>query len=207
VLASAYRLADFSLAYPLARGTAPALLAVWAMLWLGERPQPLGLAGLAVLVLGLLVVGGSGSTARTPAGIGVLAALGAALLISTYSAIDGAAVRRVPPAPYTAAVLALTALLMTPAMLWRYRADRLAAELRRDWRRVLLVGPMMLVSYGLVLFAFSAGSVAYAGAVREVSIVFAALAGWRWLGERLTPARLGGALLICAGILVIALAG
>ena len=56
-LAHAYEIGDFSLVYPLARGAAPALLTVWATVFLGEHPHPGGLAGLALLIGGLIVVG------------------------------------------------------------------------------------------------------------------------------------------------------
>src|SRR5437660_3579164 len=54
----AYDIEDFSLTYPLARGTAPALLVIWATLFLGEPPRLAGLIGIALLILGLFVVGG-----------------------------------------------------------------------------------------------------------------------------------------------------
>lgn len=210
-LATAYRLADFSLAYPLARGAAPLLLALWAVLWLGERLRLGGVLGLIVLVCGLLAVGAAPS--RKPDGTvgrpwaGIAAALAVAVLISLYSVIDAAAVRFVAPVPYTALVLALTALLVTPAILLRYERPALLAEWRRGWPRILLVGPLSLAAYGLVLFAYTLAPVAYAGAIREVSVVFAALAGWRWLHEPLGRRRLAGAVLICAGTLLMALAG
>ena len=71
----------------------------------------------------------------------------------------------------------------------------------------MLVGILTLVTYALVLQAYALGRVSYAGAVREVSVVFAALVGWRWLGEGFGGWRVAGALLIFAGILVIAIAG
>jgi drug/metabolite transporter (DMT)-like permease len=129
------------------------------------------------------------------------------VLISLYSVIDGAAVRFVPPVPYTALVLVLGASFVTPVVLLLYDRRELLAEWRRSWRRILLVGPLMLLSYGMVLIAYTLAPVSYAGAVREVSILFAALAGWRWLREPLGRWRLAGAGLICAGILLIALAG
>src|SRR5215471_6591844 len=58
-LTYAYSLDDFSLIYPLARGAAPAFLLIWATFFLGERPRPLGLIGLVLLLLGLTVVGGA----------------------------------------------------------------------------------------------------------------------------------------------------
>jgi len=66
---------------------------------------------------------------------------------------------------------------------------------------------LLVLTYWLVLLAYSAGHIAYAGAVREISVVFAALIGWRWLGEGFGLARFSGALLIFAGILMIAVIG
>jgi drug/metabolite transporter (DMT)-like permease len=166
-LAAAYRLADFSLAYPLARGTAPLLLALWAVLWLGERLRSWGVLGLLILVLGLLVVGtGSGrpsAEARGRPWAGIAAAMAVAVLISLYSVIDAGAVRFVAPAPYTALILCLTALLVTPVVLVRTGRQALLAEWRNHWPRIVLVGPLTLASYGLVLFAYTFAPVAYAG--------------------------------------------
>lgn len=207
-LARAYALGDFSQVYPLARGTAPALLALWAALFLGERPTMAGLLGLALLLLGLMTVGGLFGRARQPVrGAAVLAALGVALAISIYSVIDGAAVQFAAPLPYTIVVFMVTALALTPVMLRRYPPAALAAEWCANWSRILATGALILLGYAMVLAAYGAGRVGYAGAVREVSVVFAALIGWRWLGEGFGRARIIGALLIFGGILVIAAAG
>ncbi len=210
-LTLAYKLGDFSLVYPLARGAAPGLLAIWAALFLGERPTPLGLAGLGVLLLGLLVVGSSAWWSRRKAtGVSWLA-IGAALLvalaISAYSVIDGAAVRFVDPSPYTVVVLALSAVFTGPALLARYGQKALRAEWRANWLRIILVGALMMVTYVLVLYAYRLAQVNYAGAIREVSVVFGALAGWLWLNEGFGVQRAIGSVLIFAGILVIAVAG
>ena len=228
-LLRAYTIGDFSLVYPLARGAAPAFLALWAALFLGERPHAGGITGLVLLLAGLLLVGGAarraarrqnalvlgaGGAAARPrgsimalAGSGTAAALTVACCISIYSVIDGAAVRIAPPIPYTVAVIGASALMMTPAVLARYGRPAVAAEWRVNWPRIVLVGILTLVTYALVLQAYALGRVSYAGAVREISVVFAALVGWRWLGEGFGGWRVVGALLIFAGILVIALAG
>jgi drug/metabolite transporter (DMT)-like permease len=210
-LTYAYGKSDFSLVYPLARGAAPALLAVWAVLVLGERPRPVGLLGLALLVLGLMVVGSAAWWARRgvgapdPAGVG--AALGVAGCISIYSAIDGAAVRLVDPMLYIVLVMSLTALLLALPILTRYGRQVVVAEWRANWARIVLVGIMTMFGYLLVLHAYATADVSYAGAVREISVVFGALAGWRWLGESFGIPRTIGASLIFLGILVIAVAG
>jgi drug/metabolite transporter (DMT)-like permease len=211
LLASAYRLADFSLVYPLARGAAPLLLAVGAVAFLGERPTPAGVGGLALLVGGLVTVGMGAprreGAARHATTRGIAAAAGVAACIALYSAIDAAAVRRFPLAPYGALIMGLTVLFITPMVLARYGGRRLVAELRRNRGRIAVVAPLMLLSYGLVLLAYSAAPVTYAGAVREVSIVFAALAGRFLLGEGFARARIAGSVLIFAGIVAIAVAG
>ncbi len=63
------------------------------------------------------------------------------------------------------------------------------------------------LTYLLVLYAYTLSPVNYAGSVREISVVFAALVGWLWLGEKFGPLRITGAAIIFTGILLIALAG
>lgn len=207
----AYDTDDFSLTYPIARGAAPGLLLLWSALFLGETPHPGGLFGIALLILGLLVVSG-GSLWSSFSGTrlslkGILAALMAAICISLYSVIDGAAVRFVPAVPYTVMVLAVSALMVTPIVLWRYGPRMMLVEWQVNRWRLIFVGICVVLTYVLVLQAYSMARVSYGGTVREVSVVFAALAGWLWLGERFGLFRTIGSVLIFAGIVVIAVAG
>jgi len=211
MLIRAYENGDFSLVYPMARGAAPAFLLLWATLFLGERPRLFGFVGIALLVLGLIVVGGnSWWTLRKTAGLNKSAlalALGVACCISIYTAIDGAAVHHVSPLPYTVLVIALAAVFVTPFVVKRFGSRAIVAEWRINWLHIVLVGIFTLLAYLLALKAYSIARVSYAGAIREISVVFAAFLGWRWLGEDFGAIRLVGALLIFAGILVIAVAG
>lgn len=211
VLIGAYRFGDFSLVYPMARGGAPALLVLWAALFLGERPDAAGILGIALLISGLVVVGGTTwwqqRKASSIAGTALGLALATACCVSIYSAIDGAAVRLVAPAPYTVLAIGLSGVLITPLVFARYGARTIVTEMRTNWWRILIAGLLSLLTYMLVLLAFSFSSVSYSGAIREISVVFAALIGWRWLGEGFGRARLLGSLLIFVGILVIAWAG
>jgi len=166
---------------------------------------------MALLVLGLIVVGGrswwslKNKSVLTSNAIGL--ALATALCISIYSAIDGAAVHRVDPLPYTVLVIGLSAVFITPVTLVHYGHHGAIAEWRTNWLRIVLVGMLSLLSYMLVLQAYSIARVSYAGAIREISVVFAAFLGWRLLGEEFGLIRTVGASLIFAGILVIAVAG
>ncbi len=210
-LIRAYEHGDFSLVYPIARGSAPVFLTIWAVIFLGDQPRPFGLVGIALLVLGLIVVGGkSWWSLRKKAVLtssAIVLALGTAFCISVYSAIDGAAVRRVDPLPYTVVILGLSAVLITPIVLMRYGGQGAIAEWRMNWLRIILVGILSQLSYMLVLQVYSIAHVSYAGAIREISVVIGAFLGWRLLGEDFGMVRVVGAVLIFAGIVVIAVAG
>ncbi len=249
LLMAAYRLGDFSVVYPIARGAAPALLATWSVLLLGERPSAIGVGGILVVVAGLVIVGSgvprsrsrqpdheparagttqaaawtSPSRAEPPqrpgreaaAGErpavrparGALPAIAIAALISVYSVIDGAAVRRADPTAYTVVVFAFTGLMLAPlaAARWGWRA--IAAAARLHPARIVVIGVFQCLAYMIVLYVYSRGSIAYAGAIREVSIVLAAVAGWLYLGEEFGPRRVAGAAAMVVGIVLIAVAG
>jgi drug/metabolite transporter (DMT)-like permease len=210
-LRAAYRVGDFSLVYPVARGAAPALLALWSVLFLRESLSGVGLIGLGLLIGGLAVVGlGQLRNRRVggPVSWGAIAlALTVATMISIYSAIDAAAVRIADAPAYTVLVFGLGGILAAPFVVARYGPQRTFGIWRNEWRTLLLIGALMLVTYVFVLMAYSQATVSYVGAIREVSIVLAALVGWRWLGEGLGRARLAGAALTFAGVLVIAAFG
>jgi drug/metabolite transporter (DMT)-like permease len=208
VLIAAYQKGDFSLVYPLARGAAPVFLTFWAVLFLREQPDLAGYLGLSLLVLGLIVVGGTTWWQQRKtfsiAGSTLGMALATACCVSIYSAIDGAAVRQVAPLPYTVLVIGLSGVMITPFIVLRYGQTAIMREIHANWKQILVAGILSLLTYMLVLVAYSFSSVSYGGAIREVSIVFAAFIGWRWLGEGFGRTRILGSGLIFAGILVIA---
>ena len=210
-LMHAYANADFSLTYPISRGLAPALIAVWAIAFVGERPRFAGVIGIGIILLGLLVIGAGHRASKgnkTPIQFrGILLALFIALLISVYSVIDATAVRTVSPLPYLMIVLGCAGLLMTPFVLSRYGYRAAVISWRKNFLPIISIALLMPLAYVLVLQAYALAPISYVGAIREISIVLAALAGWRWLGESFGRIRSLGAVLIFVGILAISLAG
>lgn len=204
LLMAAYRVGDFSLVYPVARGAAPALLAGWAILTLGERPTPLGGGGILLVVLGIMIMGWSGAVRRAPRAL--VLSLTLAVVISVYSVVDAAAVRRADPVTYTAALFVLTTLFVTPVIGLQVGWPALTRALRGERARILLIGVLQIIGYLAVLWVYARAPVAYAGAVRESSILLAALLGWLVLHEALGRRRVVGALVMLAGISCIALA-
>ena len=208
ILTAAYKVGDFSLVYPVARGTAPALLAVWAILVLAERPSPLGITGILLVAGGIGIVGWSGKfgwPGRPSAALALSFLL--AVVISVYSIIDGVAVRRVDPVTYTAAMFFLVTLLLTPVLMAQEGWEKIRGALREEPGRILGIGMLQLAGYLIVLWVYARAPVSYGGAIRESSILVGALLGWRFLGEPFGARRVAGALVIGSGIAAIELAG
>ncbi|MBI2757327.1 MAG: EamA family transporter [Chloroflexi bacterium] len=208
-LSAAYNDADFSLVYPMARGSAPAMIAVWSVLFLREKLTTGGMIGLVIIILGLLVVGGGRLFQKynQPHLRGILLALLIAFSISIYSTIDGAAVKQTAPFPYAVLILFIAPALMTPFVIRRYGWTMLKDELVTHRLRLIVIGMLSISAYLLALWAYSLAKVSYSGAVREVSVVMGAFAGWQFLGEKLGGLRVLGAAIIFSGILVIAIFG
>lgn len=204
LLTRAYERHDFSLVYPISRGAAPALLALWAVLFLDERMHGLGVSGIMLILAGVFCV--SHGSMRSAKRAGVLAAVMIACCISIYSVIDAAAVRLMPAAPYAVLLIGVIGLLFTPFVLKKHGARALRGEWRLHWRAILAVGILHTLAYLLVLQVYATSRVSYAGALREISVVFAALAGWKWQGEAFGKKRVLGAMLIFLGVLALALA-
>ena len=209
-LSYAYHDNDFSLVYPVARGAAPAFLALWSFLFLQEQLTTGGLIGLALIIGGLAIIGIHTLTRAHVTHVhfkGVAIALFIALLISIYSAIDGSAVKNGYAIPYVMSMFTLVPFVTTPLIFRQYKWSRIKASLVNGPIRVPLAGVLGVLAYLLAVFAFSIAPLSYAGAVREVSVVFGALTGWWLLNERLGPVRVIGALVIFAGIFIIAMYG
>jgi drug/metabolite transporter (DMT)-like permease len=209
-LGRAYATGAFSLVYPVARGLGVALVAPAALLTLGERLSPLGVAGVALVAVGIatlhLAPGAAAPAPTLRAGLG--AATGWAVLtglaITGYSLVDKAGVARMHPVPYFMLMEAGTAAVLLPAALRRREAVR--REWRTRWPRVLLAAACTAGAYTMVLFAFRLSKAGYVVAARELSIVLSAFVGSLWFGEGPLVPRLGGAALVVAGVACVALA-
>lgn len=210
MLSYAYHDNDFSLVYPVARGAAPAFLALWSFLFLHETLTRGGKIGLALIIGGLVIIGINTLTQAHVTRVhfkGVAVALCIALLISIYSAIDGAAVQNGYAFPYVMGMFALVPLMTTPFVFRQYNWIQIKDALVKQPVRVPLAGVLGVLAYLMAVYAYSIAPLSYAGAVREVSVVFGALTGWWLLNERLGAVRVIGALVIFSGIVVIAVYG
>jgi drug/metabolite transporter (DMT)-like permease len=210
LLSFAYSDHDFSLVYPVARGAAPALVVVWSILFLGEIPSTGGFIGIATIVCGLVIIGATSliqSHEGKPKLKGITIALLIALVISIYTLIDGFSVKHGPVLPYALSMFTLVPFLTTPFIVRHSGRKNFLEAGRKRLGLLILVGILGIISYLLALFAYSLAPVNYSEAIREVSVVMGAFAGWQFLGEKLGKIRVLGAAVIFVGIVLIALFG
>ncbi len=210
LLSFAYSDHDFSLVYPVARGTAPALVVLWSFVFLHEIPSTGGFVGIAMIICGLVIIGATSFLQPhegKPQLKGIAIALSIALIISIYTLVDGFAVKHGPVLPYALSMFALVPVLTTPVIVRHYGWDHFIEGVRRQPARLILVGILGVIAYLFALFAYSMAPVNYSEAIREVSVVMGAFAGWQFLGEKLGKIRVVGAGVIFAGIVLIAVFG
>jgi drug/metabolite transporter (DMT)-like permease len=210
ILTYAYNDHDFSLIYPMARGAAPALVVVWTALFLREIPSTGGLIGIIMVIGGLTIIGATSLLANhtsKPQFKGIALALSIALVISIYTLVDGFAVKNSPALSYGLSLFILMPIMTTPLVIRHYGWGHMVKGLRAQPARLILVGILGVVAYMCALFAYSIAPVNYSEAIREVSVVIGSFAGWYFLGEQMGKIRVLGALVIFAGIVIIAIFG
>jgi drug/metabolite transporter (DMT)-like permease len=203
-LVASYNLGQFSQVYPLARGTSPWVVAVVAIVLLHQHLVPLELAGVLLISAGLIAlvfIGGRPTRNQSPA---LLAAFGTGLLIAAYTVVDGQAVRKVPLASYMGWTFTLQNAILVAFVFWRRGTAFLRVEKRYLYAGVA-GGLVSLTAYGLVLWAQTRGALAAIAALRETSIIFGALIGTLFFGERFGPKRALAAAVVVAGIVLITL--
>lgn len=212
-LGRGYSTGHLSLVYPLARGTSPLLVAVWAIAFLGERITPQGLIGILAVVAGVYTLhlkefswkglvypftGALGGATRI--------ALLAGLFASMYTTVDKVAVGYLHPflVHYLSTVVFCT--LFGPYVLRTRGLKAVASEWKVNRKSVVVVSVILTLAYTLVLFAMTMSNVSYVAAAREVGVVFGALLGTLLLREPYGRAKLGGSAAIAVGVMLIGLA-
>ena len=200
-LIRAYGHGDLSQVYPLARGTAPLIVALAGALFLGEAVGPLRIAAILGIAGGIMMMagGGDGERLSRPA---LLWALGTAGFTAAYTLADGVGARIAGTASaFTLAMFALDGLIMLGFGLIA-RGGAAVAALAPAWRSGLAAGAMSLGSYWIAIWAFTMAPLAMVAALRETSVLFAMLIAFFLLGERISPRRWAAASLILAGIVL-----
>lgn len=182
-LSQAYRYGDFSLAYPIARGTAPALVVIVSLVFLKEEFEPAQLVAITGILLGIFLFafrkfGRVVSDKRS-----LTYALLTAVLIMSYILVDGTGTRRADnPLNYIAWILFLQTFPILSFMLLRHGIAGVQGLKDNMW--TMLGGGFMAFSgYGIVLWAMTQAPIALVATLRETSIIIASLIGMIWFKE------------------------
>jgi len=210
LLSNAYTDNDFSLVYPIARGTSPAFIMLWSVLFLHEELTAGGMIGIGLIVCGMVIIGATSliqNRGRGPHIKGIVLALAVALTISFYTLVDGVAVQNSSPLSYGLMMFTLVPFLTTTYNLRHYGWKRFATSLSGSWTPIVLAGVLGVTAYLIALFAYTIAPVSYSGSIRQVSVVIGAFLGWQFLGESMGWMRMSGSIIIFIGILTIALLG
>ncbi|MBC7604145.1 MAG: EamA family transporter [Ramlibacter sp.] len=201
-LTGAYNNGDLGLTYPLMRGTAPLLVALSASFTLGETLSPLAWAGVVGVSCGVIALGLTRHALDSPRAVGF--ALANAVVIASYTVVDGLGVRASGDAFQY--VIALFALDGWPfALLVFLRRDRrvAASYAKARWPVGVMAALASFGSYGIALWAMTRAPVATVAALRETSVLFAALLGALFLKESFTTQRAVGTAIIVAGVMAL----
>ncbi|MDQ6720676.1 MAG: EamA family transporter [Candidatus Dormibacteraeota bacterium] len=211
LLSAAYRRGELSVVYPIARGSAPLLAVVFGLGLLGERLAPSQLAGVVLLLLGILAV-----TLPQTSGRATLPALLTGVSIAAYTAVDRVGVRLSTPWLYGWVLVALLAVGLAISM-WvgaklasRQDSPQAAIETRIresvSWRQAAVIGVFMWTGYLLVLAALSIAPLSVVAPVRETAVVAVAVWGvWKLRERRGAPLKLLGASATLFGVVLLAL--
>jgi drug/metabolite transporter (DMT)-like permease len=201
-LAYGYRIGDLSHVYPIARGIAPPLVALGAWLMAGESPGPVG-------VLAILVISGAIASLAFTRGwqLGPLApvwyALATGLSIAGYTICDGLGGRAAGDVLGYIAWLFVIDAVPFGLIVAVWRRHDLAQQLRLSWPASVLAGVLALGAYGLVIWAMTFAPMASVSALRETSVVMAALIGTRLLREPFGTRRLVAAGIVALGVVLL----
>jgi len=195
-LVIAYRHAELGQVYPIVRGCVPLLVTLGAALFAHERLGIESLAGIVLVSLGImsLALGKRGANAAS-----VAAALATGFIIASYTVTDGVGARLAgSPYAYSTWLFLLYGIFMPLTFLAMGR--RIAIELRSpEFLKALAAGIVQLLTYGVVIWAFTLSPIGPVSALRETSIVFAAVIGRIFLGESFTIRRLVACIAISIG--------
>jgi drug/metabolite transporter (DMT)-like permease len=212
-LLTGYRVGDLGVVYPLARGSGPLITAAAAVLLLGEHLSVTGAAGVLAVCGGIFLIAGGpalwrghphDATQRQRTRAGVRWGLLTGALIAGYSVVDGYGIKvlGIGAVIYDYTCNLLRVPLQLPTLL-RDRAG-LRQAWRTQWRHALVVATLGPLAYILVLQALTLAPLSHVAPARELSMLVAALAGGRLLGEPDRGLRLLGAACMAGGVIALA---
>ena len=195
LLVVTYRSGDLGETYPIARGSSPALVALGGSLFAGEWMNASGILGVGLVSAGIFML--AAAKGRLHA-MNLPWALATGVSIAAYTVVDGFGVRASQNwLGYTAAIFAF--FIVVPLWFLARSGGRFFRVPANEAGKAIGGGVISLMAYGAIIWAMQANAMGAVSALRETSVVFAALLGAAFLGERLTAWRIAACCVIAAG--------
>lgn len=199
LLTAAYDRAELSFVYPIARGSAPVLVLLLGVLVLDDSASAAQVGGVLLVAAGVLLVRG----VRPQAGaLDLVLSLSIAACIAAYTLVDKQGIEHASPVVYQELSMILPAVAFLAFALARRGRD---AVRRAIGAGSILAGLATFGAYVLVLAALLRAPAAPVAAVRESSVVIATVLAIPLLHERVGPARVAGAVVVVAGVVLLGL--
>ncbi|MFL9879564.1 EamA family transporter [Herbaspirillum rhizosphaerae] len=199
-LVRSYQVGDLGQTYPISRGSSPILITIAASVCAGESVGMNALFGITLVSGGIISLAFKGRKLAVPS---LPYALGTGCFIAAYSVTDGIGVRLSgAPMAYTAWMCALWGVLMPPVYIGLRGASSLLT-IRPGFVTAFIGGLVSLLAYGIVIYAMSGAPMGAVSALRETSVLFAAVIGYFFLGEKLTIRKVLACAVIAIGTIII----
>jgi uncharacterized membrane protein len=191
-----YRIGDFTVVYPLARGSAPLLSFVAAVVLLREHTSLVAVSGALLISVGILLASGTASGLR---------GIATGITIACYTIVDAYSVTRLMIAPLIVEYAeGLFRTVFFSRKTWLRRAD-VRDELTQCWKGALGIALLMPIAYVMTLSAMKLAPISRVAPVREMSMMIGTFFGAKFLQEgHLMRRGLGSAFIVC-GVAAIAL--
>ena len=201
----AYQKGDLSLVYPITRGLAPVMVALGAQIWIGESLPVLAWLGILAVSAGVMVLSQGIFKTAVPK-TSIVAAVIVATLVASYSLVDGIGVRLSDSIMgYIGWLFAAEACVAL--FIFKTRWARLRLLPVKTWLLGFIGGILSATAYALVLYVKTEAPLGVVSALRETSVIFAALIGVIWFGEGPKIRRLLAGVIVGVGTVLIGLAG
>ena len=194
-LVRTYRVGDLGQSYPISRGSSPVLVALGAMIFAHEAISIVSTLGIVLVSAGIISLAFQGKGLRADF---LPAALITGVLIGAYTVVDGIGVRLAGSSvAYTNSMFLLWSITMPP--IFYGMRGRPPAYTKMQTGMALTGGLVSLLAYGIVIWAMQHDAMGVVSALRETSVVYAAIIGRVFLKETLTKRRLASCAAIAAG--------
>jgi len=207
-LGKAYKLADLSIVYPLARGSAVFFIPLWGILFFNESISSIAMFGIFLVFIGLICISvipiiNKDLLITRSLIIGMILSVLVGLNISFYTIVDKKAVSSINPFIYPILITvggSLGAIMFTGS---KNKIVDLKLQFQNNYKTVIIGSTIMYLAYSVMLYALNISKMSYAATTRELTIMVGIIWSYFFLKEKITFIRFLAILVIFSGAIMI----